>query len=117
CQLRRGCLYGDCNTQLTARNLEKEGEKDERRQGFLFRNQGRFARPFSPARTRRPIPPARYFRPPYNRVSVACYSDCAAYTPGAAVAKLAYAAGLKSAGDFPVVGSTPTSRTTSLYFS
>src|SRR6516162_9263592 len=42
----------------------------------------------------------------------ACYSECAAYTPGAAVAKLAYAAGLKSAGDFPVVGSTPTSRTT-----
>ena len=42
----------------------------------------------------------------------ACYSDGAAYTPGAAVAKLAYAAGLKSAGDFPVVGSTPTSRTT-----
>jgi hypothetical protein len=30
---------------------------------------------------------------------------------GAAVAKLAYAAGLKSAGDFPVVGSSPTSRT------
>lgn len=35
---------------------------------------------------------------------------------GAAVAKLAYAAGLKSAGDFPVVGSSPTSRTiTGLY--
>jgi hypothetical protein len=33
--------------------------------------------------------------------------------PGAAVAKLAYAAGLKSAGDFPVVGSSPTSRTIS----
>src|SRR5215470_2562519 len=40
-----------------------------------------------------------------------CYTDFAAYTAGAAVAKLAYAAGLKSAGDFPVVGSTPTSRT------
>ena len=40
-----------------------------------------------------------------------CYTDFAAYTSGAAVAKLAYAAGLKSAGDFPVVGSTPTSRT------
>lgn len=32
---------------------------------------------------------------------------------GAAVAKLAYAAGLKSAGVFPVVGSSPTSRTKS----
>src|SRR5579885_661998 len=30
---------------------------------------------------------------------------------GAAVAKLAYAVGLKSTGVFPVVGSTPTSRT------
>jgi hypothetical protein len=50
----------------------------------------------------------------YNMLSVACYSGFAAYSPGAAVAKLAYAAGLKSAGDFPVVGSTPTSRTTSL---
>lgn len=34
---------------------------------------------------------------------------------GAAVAKLAYAAGLKSAGDFPVVGSSPTSRTICIY--
>jgi hypothetical protein len=40
-----------------------------------------------------------------------CYTFLAAYAAGAAVAKLAYAAGLKSAGDFPVVGSTPTSRT------
>jgi hypothetical protein len=30
---------------------------------------------------------------------------------GAAVAKLAYAVGLKSTGVFPVVGSSPTSRT------
>ena len=49
---------------------------------------------------------------PVSSCFCACYSECAAYTPGAAVAKLAYAAGLKSAGDFPVVGSTPTSRTT-----
>ena len=48
---------------------------------------------------------------PVSSCFCACYSECAAYTPGAAVAKLAYAAGLKSAGDFPVVGSTPTSRT------
>jgi hypothetical protein len=32
---------------------------------------------------------------------------------GAAVAKLAYAVGLKSTGVFPVVGSSPTSRTIS----
>ena len=44
-------------------------------------------------------------------IRYACYSVSAAYIPGAAVAKLAYAAGLKSAGDFPVVGSSPTSRT------
>ena len=47
----------------------------------------------------------------YGTFCLACYSVSAAYTPGAAVAKLAYAAGLKSAGDFPVVGSSPTSRT------
>jgi hypothetical protein len=35
---------------------------------------------------------------------------------GAAVAKLAYAVGLKSTGVFPVVGSSPTSRTISKRF-
>jgi hypothetical protein len=52
-----------------------------------------------------------------DTTSRACYSVSAAYTPGAAVAKLAYAAGLKSAGDFPVVGSSPTSRTILFAFS
>jgi hypothetical protein len=47
----------------------------------------------------------------YITLFPAWYSEFAAYTTGAAVAKLAYAAGLKSAGDFPVVGSSPTSRT------
>ena len=37
------------------------------------------------------------------------FSDCR--VAGAAVAKLAYAVGLKSTGVFPVVGSSPTSRT------
>jgi hypothetical protein len=43
--------------------------------------------------------------------STAWYPHLAAWPFGAAVAKLAYAAGLKSAGVFPVVGSSPTSRT------
>jgi hypothetical protein len=48
---------------------------------------------------------------PFSNLLTPCYSLRAAWPFGAAVAKLAYAAGLKSAGVFPVAGSSPASRT------